>query len=243
MTSIQPSPTRSPDRRAPVEDRFRAPGPAGYCEAIFLLAENGDAARQASVARRLRVTQTTVSQTVRRLAATGLVEVRGSLLTLTPAGETCARPGIRRFRLVECLLAEVFRVPWEQVHDEAVRWRHVLSDRTEPAVDRLLGWPVTCPHGNPIPPGHGGAAPVDVSGRLADLRVGERFQVTRIAESVERQRDLLGYLALSGLRTGQRGEVLGCSADAVTVRTAGPVIGIAERTAARIGVARLAETA
>jgi DtxR family Mn-dependent transcriptional regulator len=58
---------------------------------------------------------------------------------------------MRKHRLAECLLVSVIHMPWEEVHVEACRWEHVISESVEGRLYELLGHPDRCPHGNPIP--------------------------------------------------------------------------------------------
>ena len=58
---------------------------------------------------------------------------------------------MRKHRLAECLLVGVIGLPWEEVHIEACRWEHVISEEVERRLVELLGYPVHCPHGNLIP--------------------------------------------------------------------------------------------
>ena len=58
---------------------------------------------------------------------------------------------MRKHRLAECLLVDVIGLPWEEVHIEACRWEHVISENVERRLVELLDYPVSCPHGNVIP--------------------------------------------------------------------------------------------
>jgi DtxR family Mn-dependent transcriptional regulator len=89
---------------------------------------------------------------VKKLAALGLAEhapYRGC--TLTAAGEQVALEVIRHHRLLELYLAETLGVHIDDVHDEADRLEHVLSEELEARIDRALGFPTHDPHGDPIP--------------------------------------------------------------------------------------------
>jgi DtxR family transcriptional regulator, Mn-dependent transcriptional regulator len=82
----------------------------------------------------------------------GLLHVAGDRqLALTDAGRTLATRVMRKHRLAECLLVSVIQMPWEEVHVEACRWEHVISESVERRLYELLGHPDRCPHGNPIP--------------------------------------------------------------------------------------------
>ena len=123
-----------------------------YLRTIFELEEEGIVPLRARIAERLSQSGPTVSQTVARMERDGLVKVEGDrVLALTPAGATLAMRVMRKHRLAECLLVGVIGLPWEEVHVEACRWEHVISENVERRLVELLDWPVSCPHGNIIP--------------------------------------------------------------------------------------------
>src|SRR5450432_2849077 len=123
-----------------------------YLRTIFELEEEGIIPLRARIAERLSQSGPTVSQTVARMERDGLVRVEGDrVLALTPAGATLAMRVMRKHRLAECLLVGVIGLPWEEVHIEACRWEHVISDNVERRLAELLAYPVHCPHGNVIP--------------------------------------------------------------------------------------------
>src|SRR3954465_7195154 len=123
-----------------------------YLRAIFLLGEKGDRVTVTALARRLHVSPASVSAMVKKLAALDLaahVPYRGC--TLTAAGERVAVEVIRHHRLLELYLAETLGVHVDDVHEEADRLEHVLSEELEARIDRALGFPTHDPHGDPIP--------------------------------------------------------------------------------------------
>ena len=123
-----------------------------YLRTIFELEEEGIVPLRARIAERLSQSGPTVSQTVARMERDGLVKVEGDrVLALTPAGATLAMRVMRKHRLAECLLVGVIGLPWEEVHVEACRWEHVISENVERRLVELLDYPVSCPHGNIIP--------------------------------------------------------------------------------------------
>ena len=131
-------------RSAAVED---------YAKAIYSLSErsNGGASVSA-LAERLGVAQASVSAMVTRLTELGLVEhqrYRG--VHLTDAGELIALEVIRHHRLLELYLAETLGVDVADVHDEADRLEHAISEELEARIDKALGFPTHDPHGDPIP--------------------------------------------------------------------------------------------
>jgi DtxR family Mn-dependent transcriptional regulator len=123
-----------------------------YLRTVFELEEEGVVPLRARIAERLAQSGPTVSQTVARMERDGLLHVAGDRqLALTDAGRELATRVMRKHRLAECLLVGVIQMPWEEVHIEACRWEHVISESVERRVYELLGHPDRCPHGNPIP--------------------------------------------------------------------------------------------
>jgi DtxR family transcriptional regulator, Mn-dependent transcriptional regulator len=89
---------------------------------------------------------------VARMERDGLLHVAGDRqLSLSEHGRTLATRVMRKHRLAECLLVNVIELPWEEVHIEACRWEHVISESVERRLFEMLGYPVRCPHGNVIP--------------------------------------------------------------------------------------------
>jgi DtxR family transcriptional regulator, Mn-dependent transcriptional regulator len=123
-----------------------------YLRTVFELSEEGIVPLRARIAERLSQSGPTVSETVARMERDGLLEVVDHRrLSLTEQGEVLATRVMRKHRLAECLLVDVIGLPWEEVHIEACRWEHVISDNVERRLADLLNYPVRCPHGNVIP--------------------------------------------------------------------------------------------
>ncbi len=123
-----------------------------YLRTVFELEEEGIIPLRARIAERLSQSGPTVSQTVARMERDGLLRVEGDRqLSLSATGRTLATRVMRKHRLAECLLVDVIGLPWEEVHIEACRWEHVISDSVERRLVELLEYPVRCPHGNIIP--------------------------------------------------------------------------------------------
>jgi DtxR family Mn-dependent transcriptional regulator len=123
-----------------------------YLRTIFELEEEGVIPLRARIAERLGQSGPTVSQTVARMERDGLLHVLGDRqLALSDVGRMLATRVMRKHRLAECLLVDVIKLPWEEVHIEACRWEHVISENVERRLVELLGYPVRCPHGNLIP--------------------------------------------------------------------------------------------
>ena len=204
-----------------------------YCECIFELAEDDVDIIQARIADRLQVSRPAVSEMIRKLEAEGLLTTDGGI-ELTESGMTLAQTVVRRHRLAERFLTDVLKLSWAEAHHEAGKWEHVMSDHVEEAMNRLLGEPTTCPHGNPIP-GSDYIEP-DVS-PLSTHPVGDRFTVRRIPEELEFTPGLLEFLEESSLRPGCTGVVTAASPDGtLTVEIDGRHVGVGAFASERIMV-------
>jgi DtxR family Mn-dependent transcriptional regulator len=170
-----------------------------YLEAILEVTEEGAEVIQARLVERLGHSAPSVSETVRRLIDEGFVERSGRTLVLTPQGRRRAEAVVRKHRLAELLLTEVIGLPWHKAHLEAGRWEHVISDEVEERLIVLLGNPLTCPHGNPIP---GAGAPRRDLTKLEDATTGQRLRLERMSEKVELDNSALVYLDQHGFRPG-----------------------------------------
>ena len=205
-----------------------------YCECIFELAEDDVDVIQARIADRLQVSRPAVSEMIRRLEAEGLVTMVDGI-TLTVAGMELAQRVVRRHRLAERFLTDLLGLSWAEAHHEAGKWEHIMSDAVEQAMDRVLGSPTTCPHGNPIP-GSSYAAPDSTP--LATLSVGQRFTVNRIPEELEFTPGLLDFLEESSILPGHSGVLTAASPDGtVTVEIDGRHVGVGSFASTRILVA------
>ncbi len=123
-----------------------------YLRTIFELLEDGVPPLRARIAEQLGHAGPTVSQTIARMERDGLVVVEGDrTLRLTDEGLTRATRVMRKHRLAELLLTDVIGLPLTDVHEEACRWEHVMSERVERRLVEMLGHPRTSPYGNAIP--------------------------------------------------------------------------------------------
>jgi len=123
-----------------------------YLREIYKLGADEPRVSVTSLARRQDVSPASASAMVKKLAALGLAEhkpYRG--VKLTDAGERVALEVIRHHRLLELYLAETLGLDVADVHDEAERLEHVISEELEAKIDRALGYPTHDPHGDPIP--------------------------------------------------------------------------------------------
>lgn len=202
-----------------------------YCETIFELHEDDLEVIQARIAERLDVSRPSVSEMIKRMAGEGLVMIDGGIV-LTEKGMTLAEQVVRRHRLAERFLTDILGLNWADAHLEAGKWEHVLSDKVESAIDRLLGGPTTCPHGNPIP-GSAYVQPDVVP--LASLNMSGDFTITRVTEELEFTPGLLQFLEDNDVQPGRQGNVTALSPDGtVTVRIDTRTVGLSGFAAERI---------
>ena len=200
-----------------------------YLRTVFELEEEGIVPLRARIAERLGQSGPTVSQTVARMERDGLLHVAGDRqLSLSDVGRTLATRVMRKHRLAECLLVGVIELPWEEVHIEACRWEHVISESVERRLFELLGYPVRCPHGNVIPgldelgipPQAKEQMGIAVEGGEAMTKVAVRepapVVVRRISEQIQSDLVLMLKLKRTGIQPG-REVMLAASDDGVRV--------------------------
>ena len=204
-----------------------------YLRTLFELEEEGIPPLRARIVERLSQSGPTVSQTVARMERDDLVKVEDDRrLVLTPAGQALATRVMRKHRLAECLLVSVIGLPWEEVHTEACRWEHVISESVEHRLFELLGYPVRCPHGNLIPGLAELGLPTEALDRVtaATNETGEamtkvasaddtRVVIRRIGEQIQSDLVLMLKLKRVGIQPGR--EVILMAADDGVRVTAG----------------------
>jgi DtxR family Mn-dependent transcriptional regulator len=153
-----------------------------YLKAIYKLQQGRDAVSTSEIAERLDVSAASATNMIKRLARLRLVAYsRYQGFALTPAGEKIALEIIRHHRLIELYLAQHLGVPLEQVHEEAERMEHVLSDEVEARMASALGDPVQDPHGDPIPSMDGTMRDVRYP-KLETLAPGARGVVAHVSD-------------------------------------------------------------
>jgi DtxR family Mn-dependent transcriptional regulator len=184
-----------------------------YLRTVYELEEEGVVPLRARIAERLRQSGPTVSQTVARMERDGLLHVAGDRhLQLTTLGRRDAISVMRKHRLAERLLADVIGLDWEDVHIEACRWEHVMSEAVERRIVAMLAEPLVCPHGNPIPGLDElglSPAPTDDPAALVSLTDAAQTEdavviVDRISEQIQPDAATMHRLTAAGLRPGRR---------------------------------------
>ncbi len=221
-----------------------------YLRTIYELVEEDIVPLRARIAERLHQSGPTVSQTVARMERDGLLTVEGDRhLQLTDEGMTLATRVMRKHRLAERLLVDVIGLDWEQVHAEACRWEHVMSETVERRLIELLDHPTESPYGNPIPgldelgEVHNGEEFMDGVESLSDVtpQDGEdsvRVLVRRISEEMQKDEHLMGALRRVGA-TPDKVVSVASAPDGVLVGSGGETAEIVTEAAEHIFVSRL----
>ena len=163
-----------------------------YAKAIYALESRAGVASTNALAERLGVRPASVSGMLRKLDALGLVvheRYRG--VRLTESGRKVALEVLRHHRLLELYLAETLGMGWDEVHAEAERLEHVISEELEEMIAAKLGHPTLDPHGDPIPDRKLAVAEVE-SRSLDALEPGERGRFIRVSDS---DAEMLRFLA------------------------------------------------
>jgi DtxR family Mn-dependent transcriptional regulator len=176
-----------------------------YLKVAYRLQSDGGPVTTQRLAEELGISGPSVTNMVKRLHELGLVRhARYHGVELTEAGQKVALEVIRHHRLLELYLAETLGYNWDQVHEEAERLEHHVSEELEERMDSALGHPKVDPHGDPIPSREGTIAAVPTT-RLLDLEPGQEARVSRVSD---RDPDQLRYLGGLGLFPGTRVTVL-----------------------------------
>ena len=176
-----------------------------YLKAIYALEAAGERATTSALAARMAVSAPSATAMTKRLAELGLVErapYRG--VVLTEEGRLGALEVLRHHRLLERYLVDRLGLSLDEVHVEADRLEHALSEELEAKIDAELGFPTHDPHGDPIPDSELRVA-VGGARTLVDLSPGEQASVSRVPDG---DPELLRYLAELGLVPGSDVELV-----------------------------------
>jgi DtxR family Mn-dependent transcriptional regulator len=166
-----------------------------YLKAIFALGEGTDEKVPASdIAARLKISGASVTKMLQKLSSEApplLIYEKHHGVRLAKAGRDRALEIVRHHRLIETFLHQVLEYPWDEVHDEAERLEHFISEKFEERIAAKLNNPAFDPHGHPIP-ALDGTLPPDGSRTLAQSPVGKDFRVISVSD---RDPEMLRYLA------------------------------------------------
>jgi DtxR family Mn-dependent transcriptional regulator len=166
-----------------------------YVEGIWRLERETETVGTGDVAQYMNVTPASATTMLKRLTVLGLVEhLPYQGVRCTEKGEALAVDLLRKHRLLERLLVDFLELPWDGVHDLACKLEHYISMDVANRIERALGAPTTCPHGNPVD-----ATYEDGSRRLAEAGIGERLVVAKVTDERE---EFLAYVHSVGLLPG-----------------------------------------
>ena len=177
-----------------------------YLKNIYELTENGENATTNALAKKLNISAPSVTGMVQKLASSkpALVEYQKHQgVTLTREGKKAALEVIRHHRLLEAWLVQTLGYSWDEVHEEAERLEHVISEDFERRIAAAMGHPDRDPHGEPIPT-EDLKMPLDQSTPLSSMRPGESGTIKRVDAS---DPALLRYLDELGLVPGVKIQV------------------------------------
>jgi DtxR family Mn-dependent transcriptional regulator len=173
-----------------------------YLIAISTLATEGQQTTLARLANHCGVTPPTMGEAARRLERDGLVRVEPRrYVELTEAGREIAETLLRRHRLIERWLTDGLGLDWATAHEEAHRLEHAVSPAVEERIAASMGYPETCPHGNPIRPLN------DIERNtplvpLSAIPAGGVVRLRRISELAEDNHELMVFYETNGFRPG-----------------------------------------
>ena len=208
-----------------------------YVKVVYQLQHRADRPVATNdIADAMQVSPSSATAMVKALAKLGLIShERYHGARLTPAGERVALEVIRHHRLLERYLQEFLGFGWDEVHDEADRLEHAISERLEERLAEVLGEPATDPHGDPIPSRDGRIVPRTLV-PLPAIPVGTSGTVGRVDTS---DPEKLRYLAASGLVPGASVELLYVAPfdGPLTLRAGGEEISVGPGLAASILIA------
>ncbi len=209
-----------------------------YLKRILLEEEGGDGppVSPGRIAAALEVAPGTVTAMLKTLAASKLITYEPySGAGLTAAGRELALHVLRRHRLIELFLVQVMGIDWSEVHDEAERLEHAVSDLLITRIDEMLGHPEVDPHGDPIPT-PGGEVRQPQLPSLLGCATGEALRVARV---LDQDPAFLQLVEREGLKPGREIEVLSRdrAADTVMIRRGdGGLLSLGFRAASKIEV-------
>lgn len=181
-----------------------------YLKAIYELTLNEGRASTNELAEYLEVSPASITGMVQKLAATDppLVQYRKHHgVTLTDEGDNVALEIVRHHRLLEMYLQQILGYQWDEVHEEADRLEHVISEQFEEKIAVVLGNPHHDPHGDPIP-GKDLSMPEVIETQLFELRPGQMGTIMRVRDT---DPNLLRYLSSLGVTPGETIEVISFS--------------------------------
>jgi len=172
-----------------------------YLKTIYTLEAEGDGATTTKIAEAMEVSSASATNMIKRLAKMGLVDYESYKgARLTKAGTKIALEIIRHHRLLELYLLEVMGYSWDEVHEEAEKLEHHISERFEDKIAHLLDDPTHDPHGDPIPTKEGLMPEMEIDA-LNEAEADREYIISRVKDQ---DPELLRYLEKIGLLPGTK---------------------------------------
>jgi DtxR family Mn-dependent transcriptional regulator len=194
QTELSSKPSRLTQRATEASD--------DYLKAILALGgPAGDQVAASELAAQLKITGASVTKMLQKLSSTApplVIYEKHHGVRLSKAGKVRALEIVRHHRLIETFLHEVLDYPWDEVHDEAERLEHFISETFEARIAAKLNYPEFDPHGHAIP-AFDGTLPSGRSETLAHLTAGGRRKVASVSD---RDPEMLRHLGSQGIRPG-----------------------------------------
>ncbi|QDU42214.1 Iron-dependent repressor IdeR [Symmachiella dynata] len=178
-----------------------------YLKTVLQICIEADSewASTGQIATALNVSPGTVTSMLKTLSDSSLANYKPySGVKLTKQGRMLAVRMLRRHRLLELFLVRTLELTWDQVHDEAERMEHAVSDELIDRIDEYLERPQVDPHGDPIPSADGTLTGEDYGLPLSDTDMGDTVRIIRVRNQ---QPEFLRYLADNGMALGAVGTV------------------------------------
>ncbi len=172
-----------------------------YLQTIYSLHAEGAAVIGARLAEAMHVSAPSVTAVIHRMSTEGYIRLNEHKeIFLTDKGNSAAEIMVRRHRLAERMLTDLLGMSWADVHEEAHRFEHAISDNVEKRLIEVLNSPETCPHGSPIPGNKAGMPQPGIP--LDRLKPGDTAKLQRVTEKIETMRDMLIYLGDNKIKPG-----------------------------------------
>jgi DtxR family Mn-dependent transcriptional regulator len=178
------------------DSKTLTPAHEDYIKAIYTLQSQGIKVNNSALASHLDVSPASTTNMVKRLAELDLVIYEPyQSIALTEAGVRVALEVLRHHRLLELYLHKKLNLPWDQVHDEAEKLEHVISEALEDAIAAALDDPTVDPHGDPIPTKDGQIGAV-IGAPLTVIELDRPYRVVRVLVQDPNRLAYLGSLGL-----------------------------------------------
>lgn len=209
-----------------------------YVKQVYLIQQelDGAVAPMGRLSDALGITPGTTTTMVKALADDGLLQYEPRVgVRLTPAGQALALRVLRRHRIAEAFLVHVLGMDWSEVHEDAERLEHAISDKVLDRMDALLNRPTHDPHGDPIPALDGGMCKTTAT-NLSTVALNKHVRISRI---IDQSPAFLSYARTVELVPGTEIAVIerNAAADSVLVRLRGKkMIALGTRVAQKIAV-------